>query len=241
MAAASLIPPAAPIHERVSIVVPTLNEASRLPDLLERLALEEPRPEVIVVDGGSLDHTADKARIWAHHVLVTRANRGHQLNCGAEIAAGDILWFLHADSLPPRHAVAQILEILHNRPEVVGGAFRLRFDRRTASLRMIAFGANMHARLFHWPWGDQGLFVRTNVFRELGGFPATSTRHDYNFQRALSKRGKTVILKEPLVTSSRRYEKDGTLRALKSNLDTLWWSHRRKSFDDTEKKSRDSE
>ncbi len=238
MATASPIRSAAPIHERVSVIIPTLNEARRLPGLLERLILEEPRPEVIVVDGGSLDGTADTARIWAHHLLVTRSARGHQLNCGAEIATGEILWFLHADSQPPRHAIAKILEILHNRPELLGGAFRLKFDQRTAGLRAIAWGANLRSRLFDLPWGDQGLFVRASVFRELGGFPDYPVMEDFAFQRLLAKRGKTVILPELLTTSARRYDKLGTFRAMQTNFQTLWWYYRGHSMEDIQKKFR---
>ncbi|NUO19059.1 TIGR04283 family arsenosugar biosynthesis glycosyltransferase [bacterium] len=238
MAAARINVTAMPFSESVSVIIPTLNEEKRLPKLLEFLALEQPRPEVIVVDGGSLDHTRDKAEIWADKVLVTGAGRGRQLNLGAEHARGDILWFLHADSEPPRHSVAKILEVMHNRPELSGGAFRLKFDRSSLSLRAIAYGANIRSRVFSMPWGDQGLFVRKPVFMELGGFPDWPVMEDFAFQRKLAKHGKTTLMKEPLVTSARRYEKLGTMKAMAMNFNTLWWYYRGKSAEEMQKKFR---
>jgi rSAM/selenodomain-associated transferase 2 len=222
----------------ISVIIPTLNEEQRLPKLMELLALEVPRPEVIVVDGGSLDHTRDKAEIWADQVLTTAAGRGYQLNQGAKVARGEILWFLHADSEPPKRAVAQILEILHNRPELLGGAFRLKFDRSSLGMRAIAFGANVRSRLFSMPWGDQGLFVRKSVFMELGGFPDWPIMEDFAFQKLLAKRGKTVLLKDSLITSARRYEKFGKMRAMAMNFNTLWWYYRGKSAEEIQKKFR---
>lgn len=238
MAAARIIQTSSPFIETVSVIIPTLNEEARLPKLLEFLALEEPRPETIVVDGGSLDHTADKAQIWANRLLVTAPGRGHQLNQGAKIARGQILWFLHADSEPPRHSVSKILELLHNRPELLGGAFRLKFDHSTMGLRAIAFGANLRSRMFSMPWGDQGLFVRKSVFWQLGGFPDWPIMEDFAFQRLLSKRGETYLMKEPLITSARRYEKLGTMKAMALNFNTLWWYYRGKSPEEMQKKFR---
>ena len=223
-----MIPSAAPILHRVSVIIPTLDEEQRLPRLLERLALEAPRAEIIVVDGGSLDHSVDKARIWADQVLVTGPGRAYQLNQGAKAARGEILWFLHADSEPPKQSVAKIIEVMHNRPELLGGAFRLKFDRKDAAMRLIAWGANVRTRLFAMPWGDQGLFVRKSVFLELGGFPDVPKVEDFEFQRLLSRRGKTYLMKEPMVTSARRYDEMGKMKAMAVNFNTLWWSYRGK-------------
>ncbi|MCB1059852.1 MAG: TIGR04283 family arsenosugar biosynthesis glycosyltransferase [Calditrichaeota bacterium] len=238
MPPARLIPAARPIESSVSVIIPTLNEEQRLPILLEMLALEAPRPEVIVVDGGSLDHTVDKATIWANQVLTAAPGRGFQLNQGAKVASGDVLWFLHADSEPPKRAIAQILEVLHNRPELLGGAFRLKFDRSSLGMRAISFGANVRSRLFSMPWGDQGLFVRKSVFQELGGFPDWPVMEDFAFQKLLAQKGKTVLLKDALTTSARRYEKFGKMKAMAMNFNTLWWHYRGKSAEEIQKKFR---
>ncbi len=235
---ARLIPQATAFSESVSVVIPTLNEEARLPKLLERLALEEPRAEIVVVDGGSSDATTEKAQLWVDQVITTAPGRGFQLNEGAKAATGDILWFLHADSEPPKQSVGKIIEVLHNRPELLGGAFRLKFDHASFGMRAIAFGANVRSRLFSMPWGDQGLFVRKSVFLELGGFPDWPIMEDFAFQRLLAKRGKTVLMKESLVTSARRYEKFGKLRALAMNFRTLWWYYRGKSAEEIQKKFR---
>ena len=238
MATARINQTASPFNETVSVIIPTLNEEKRLPKLLEFLVLEQPRPEVIVVDGGSLDHTADKAEIWADKLLVTPPGRGYQLNQGAKAARGEILWFLHADSEPPRHSVSKILEVMHNRPELLSGAFRLKFDRATLGMRAIAMGANLRSRMFSMPWGDQGLFVRKTVFEELDGFPDWPIMEDFAFQQLLAKRGKTYLMKEPLITSARRYEKLGTMKAMALNFKTLWWYYRGKTPEEMQKKFR---
>ncbi len=227
-----MIPSATPILHRVSVIIPTLDEEQRLPRLLERLALEVPRPEIIVVDGGSLDHTVDKARIWADQVFSTAPGRAYQLNQGAKAARGEILWFLHADSEPPKQSVVKIIEVMHNRPELLGGAFRLKFDRNDPAMRVIAWGANVRSRLFAMPWGDQGLFVRKTVFLELGGFPDLPKVEDFEFQRLLARRGKTYLMKDAMVTSARRYDEMGKMKAMAMNFNTLWWSYRRKLKDE---------
>lgn len=221
MATARINPTAMPFTDTVSVIIPTLNEEQRLPKLLEFLALEQPRPEVIVVDGGSLDHTADKAEIWADKLLVTPPGRGYQLNQGAKAARGEILWFLHADSEPPRHSVGKILEVLHNRPDVLGGAFRLKFGGSKLSAKAVTLAANALSKFFAMPWGDQGLFVRKSVFEELGGFP-DAEKSAHVFPQKLAKHGKTYLMKEPLVTSPRKYERLGTMKAAVEDLGSLW-------------------
>ncbi|MBK6766663.1 MAG: TIGR04283 family arsenosugar biosynthesis glycosyltransferase [bacterium] len=200
-----------------------------MPKLLEMLVLETPRPEIIVVDGGSNDGTVNTARIWADRVHETMPGRGQQLNLGAREASGDILWFFHADSTPPPRSVTKILELMHNRPELDGGAFRLKFDRDTFAMRTIAWGANLRSRWLSMPWGDQGLFVRRSVFLELGGFPDWPILEDFQFQRLLARHGKTYLLRDKLTTSARRYEKLGAMRAMAMNFNTLWWHYRGKS------------
>lgn len=238
MPPARAIPTSSPLTESLSVIIPTLNEAQRLPRLLERLIVESPRPEIIVVDGGSTDGTPDFAKPWADKVIATQPGRGKQLNAGAQMAVGDILWFLHADSEPPVRGVAQILELLHNRPELSGGAFQLKFDRTSPSLRAIAWGANLRSRWFKMPWGDQGLFVRKSAFVVLGGFPDWPVMEDFAFQSKLARYGKTHLLKDKLTTSARRYEQLGTLRALQTNLQTLWWYYRGKSTAELQAKFR---
>lgn len=229
MPTASTPAQAAPITEQLSVVIPTLNEAARLPKLLELLVLENPRPEIIVVDGGSQDGTVNTAKIWADSVFETMPSRGQQINLGAQHARGEILWFLHADSTPPPRAVTKILELMHNRPDLVGGAFRLKFDRDSFAMRAIAWGANLRSRWLAMPWGDQGLFVRRSVYLELGGFPDWPVLEDFQFQRALARHGKTYLLRDKLMTSARRYERLGTMRAMAMNVNTLWWNYRGKS------------
>ena len=192
---------------RISVIIPTLNEVSIIEKTLTALPRHE-WPERIVVDGGSFDGTADRAKRHADKVLVTEAGRGRQMNAGAREARGDILLFLHADARLPRQAHEAVSRALDD-PAVVGGAFRLAIDSPRRALRMVAMFANGRTRLTGVPYGDQGLFVRRPVFERLGGYPEWPLLEDLEFGRRLKSAGKIVILSQPVTVSSRRWDKEG--------------------------------
>ncbi len=121
----------------VSVVIPTLNEAANLARLLAALAREDTPHEVIVADGGSDDRTAALARSTGARVVHARRGRGAQLRAGAAAAAGEVLLFLHADSLFPAGGLARIAEVLASAPAIVGGNFRLVFDGATGFSRWL--------------------------------------------------------------------------------------------------------
>lgn len=190
----------------ISIVIPTLNEAARLPGLLGRLADEAVRHEVIVVDSGSSDATALVAQAAGARVLPAALGRGQQLAAGAAAAMGETLLFLHADSRFPAGGLAQIERVLARDPDCLGGNFRLLFDGDTSFSRWLTgFYAWIRARGLYY--GDSGVFVRRKVYDALGGIRPIEVMEDYDFNRRLERLGRTCCIADPpLVTSSRRFE-----------------------------------
>jgi rSAM/selenodomain-associated transferase 2 len=189
----------------ISVVIPTLNEAERLPALLAALRTQDPVCEVIVVDGGSGDATRDLAAARGARVLASAPGRGQQLKRGAEAARGEVLLFLHADSVFPAGGLAQIETTLAAAPEVVGGNFRVIFDGGTGFDRWLT-RFYVRFRRYGLYYGDSGIFVRAEVYRALGGIRPLAVMEDYDFSRRLERAGPTCCIAEPpLVTSSRRF------------------------------------
>ncbi len=190
---------------RISVIIPTLNEAQSLPTLLAGLQRQVDLAECIVADGGSRDGTAALARRSGARVVRCRRGRGAQLDAGAREASGDVLLFLHADSIVPAGALARIGEILAARPAVMGGNFRLLFDGDDAFSRWLdGFYRWIRERGFYY--GDSGIFVRREAYRALGGYRPIALMEDYDFTRRLEEFGETCCIEDPpLVTSSRRF------------------------------------
>ncbi len=173
--------------------------------------------EIIVADGGSTDRTPSVASSWAR-VVRSLPGRATQMNAGAAVATGEVLFFLHADTLPPPNALDAIRNALAD-PAVEAGAFRLTFDRLTPLLRFYAVCTR-----FPLPslcFGDRGLFVRRRVFDTLGGFTAIPVFEDLDLVRRLHERGGFRFLHDYAVTSARRFERHGPLRQQLRNV-YLW-------------------
>ena len=188
----------------ISIIIPTLNEARAIGATLEAVSRLQGRFEVIVVDGGSDDDTVDIVRRAGLHAIACERGRGCQMHQGANAALGGVLWFLHADTHPPAQAPNRILDALQS-PNVVGGNFELRFDGGTTPARVLT-------RVYPWfrllglSYGDSGIFVRTSVYREIGGFQPYPLFEDLDLIKRVKRRGKFVHLPCELLTSSRRFE-----------------------------------
>ncbi len=205
---------------RISVIIPTLNEVECVGSALASVRAGS-NVEIIVADGGSGDGTASLARSRGAKVVVSRRGRAKQLNAGAAVAAGEALLFLHADTRLPEGFDAHVRRALA-RPGVVGGAFELRIDSELNSLRRIEKLANWRSRRLGTPFGDQGLFVRADVFRRMGGFPDVPLMEDLDFVLRLRRKGRIEIVPAPAVTSSRRWMKRGVLRATLSNQLAIW-------------------
>jgi len=189
----------------ISIIIPTLNEARNLPRLLRALQGETLAHEVLVVDAYSLDGTAAQARDLGARVVMSDPGRGRQIHEGARHARGGILLFLHADSVFPRGGLAAVDRALAARPDAPGGNFRLLFDGDDRFSRWLeGFYAWIRARGVYY--GDSGIFVRRDVYQDLGGIRPMALMEDYDFVRRLERAGETLCIGEaPLTTSSRRF------------------------------------
>ena len=194
---------------RISVIVPTLNEQSCLAATLDVLPLVC-GDELIVVDAGSTDGTPDIARRYTSQVYQGPRGRARQMNHGARQARGDILLFLHADTLLPADGLEAVRRVLQQ-PGTVGGAFRLRITPATPALRLVAWGTNLRSRFGGLPYGDQALFVARRVFEELGGYDDVPFMEDVRLVQALRRRGRLTILPQAVATSGRRWQRDGVL------------------------------
>jgi len=194
----------------ISIIIPTLNEAACLPAPLAGLAGNSGL-EVIVVDGGSTDATTAIVRAAGVRLIETRAGRAGQLNTGAALATGEILLFLHADTLLPAGFASQIRRIL-SQPGCAAGAFRLTIGATGLKYRLVEQMVNWRSILFAMPYGDQALFLRRELFRAVGGFPELPIMEDFVFVRRLRQAGRISIARATVVTSARRWRKLGVFR-----------------------------
>jgi uncharacterized protein len=196
---------------RVSIIVPVLNEAAIIREFLAHLNVAAPGAEIIVVDGGSEDGTFELCRNLADHVIESVPGRARQMNAGAQIARGKILWFLHADSRVAENSLAAIADALSN-PSVVGGCFRLQIVPTRWIYRTRDAVGDLCVSLFHIALGDRGLFCRREIFVAVGGYPNQSLLEDADFYRKLRALGRVRQISTKIQTSARRYEALGPLR-----------------------------
>jgi len=200
------------VAQRLSVVVPALNEASGMRAALEALApLRARGHEVIVVDGGSSDDTVRIAQGLADRVIHAPRGRALQMNAGARAASGDVLLFLHADTRLPPGAETLVFSS-------VWGRFDVQIDGRHPLLKVVAWAMNLRSRLTGIATGDQAIFVRREAF---AGFPEIAIMEDVAFCAAMKRRGPPACLREKVVTSGRRWESRGVLRTI-----FLMWSLR---------------
>lgn len=206
---------------RISVIIPTLNEAHPLPLTLAVLhrhrCLVGPRPEVLVVDGGSTDATRTIGRCWRARVVEGPRGRARQLNLGASLAGGEILLFLHADTLLPAGWDLAVTEALAD-TGVVGGAFSFGLQRGSQWLKLVERGVNLRTRALALPYGDQALFCRPEVFKVAGGFPDWPLMEEVGFVKGLKDRGPLALLSLRVRTSARRWLAEGLIRTTVTNL-----------------------
>lgn len=197
----------------LSIVIPARNDAEALGRTLDHLAtlpgLEG--AELVVAAAGDAEGTARAVGRRARLLWPDGSTRAQLMNAGAAAATGEVVFFLHADSFPPRGALALIRAALAD-PRAVGGAFEHRFAEPVWSLRAITLINRVRYRLTRNYYGDQGQFARAEVFRALGGFRDLRLMEDLDFAQRLKRRGRSVLIATPLVTSGRRFLARGPWR-----------------------------
>jgi rSAM/selenodomain-associated transferase 2 len=210
---------------RLTIVVPTLNEAQCIVACLQGLRAWRKRgAEVIVADGGSTDATVMLAKPWANRVLVGPRGRAKQMNLGASTATGDVLMFLHADTQLPADAPAALDAALAD-AQVAWGRFDVQIDGAPPLLRLVAALMNLRSRHSGIATGDQAIFVRRDAFLRVGGFPDQPLMEDIELSKRMRKLSRPACLRQRVVTSGRRWERHNVLRtiALMWMLRALYW------------------
>ncbi len=191
----------------ISVIIPVLNEADNITATLASTK----NVEVIVVDGGSQDRTVQIAKTWGAKVLISHhANRAQQMNLGAQAASGEVLLFLHADTLLPSQFEIMVHQAASQ--EIAAGAFALQIDGSLWGLRLVEVGVNMRSRIFALPYGDQAIFLNAKLFRELGGFADLPIMEDFELICRLRRKGRIAIIPIPVITSKRRWQKLGILQ-----------------------------
>ena len=212
--------------KRLSIIIPTLDEALRIVATLESLGdLRRRGHEVIVADGGSSDATAALAQGLADRIVLSAAGRAEQMNAGARAATGDVFLFLHADSRLPGAADSLVLQGLAGDGPAWG-----RFDVQIASphplLRLVETMMNLRSRLTRICTGDQGIFVRREAFEAVGGYPRQELMEDIAISVRLRRLSAPLCLRERCLTSARRWESRGVLRTIM----LMWWLRTQYAF-----------
>lgn len=193
----------------LSIIIPTFNEAPRIAALIRALrALPGPAREIIVSDGGSSDETARFAHKSGAIVVETARGRGAQLNAGAQIASGEILWFVHADARLHQRSLDYLQRCARD-ARIYGGNFRLRFKADNWASHLFARIARQQRRLGLY-YGDSGIWVQREVFAALKGYRHLPLFEDYDFARRLEnyahlRDAQTALAPLPITVSSRRF------------------------------------
>lgn len=209
-----------------SVVVPVLDDAAALGLLLRDLR-EDPALQIVVVDGGSRDHSLAVAEAKADVALTAPPSRGGQLRRGVECAHGEWLWLLHADSRVPAATLAGFRALRQRWRATVGrtpdrggwGWFRVHLDGSQWPLRLIEWAMAHRAACTSIATGDQGIFVHRRLLAAAGGVPAQPLMEDVELSRRLRRLARPRPVALPIATSARRWQRQGIVRTVAS----MWW------------------
>lgn len=204
---------------KISVIIPVLHEGEKINEILDSIesASADVPYETIVVDGDSSGRTI--AHISDPNVITMTApkSRALQMNAGAAGACGDILLFLHADTLLPQKAFPKIIASLSD-SRFIGGAFDLEIQNRRWIFRVIGRAASLKHRLTRVPYGDQAIFMLRRYFEDMGGYAAIRLMEDVELMSRVKRQGgRIIILPETVTTSSRRWENDGVIYTIFRN------------------------
>jgi rSAM/selenodomain-associated transferase 2 len=199
------------MHTGVSFIIPVLNEQATVAALLRDLRQRFPASQLIVVDGGSCDATVTSALPLCDLLLLSECGRARQMNLGGQVASSDYLFFLHADSCPGA-SVAELDDCLAQRPR--WGFCRVRLSGQRTVFRIIEWFMNQRSRLTSVGTGDQMLFVQKSLFDETGGFAVIPLMEDIAYCKRLRQLARPLIIQQPVLTSSRRWEESGVIKTV---------------------------
>jgi rSAM/selenodomain-associated transferase 2 len=204
---------------KISVIIPALNESEAIHAAISSIktAADDVPFEIIVVDGdaagSTIQHISDAEVI----IIISPRGRAVQMNAGATRASGDVLLFLHADTVLPPKALASIVEALSDKC-FIGGAFDLAIQNRRFNFRAISKAASFKHRLTRVPFGDQAIFLRRNCFDALGGYPEIPLMEDVALMKRIKQQGgRIVILSQAVKTSPRKWESEGVLYTIFRN------------------------
>lgn len=194
----------------VSIIIPVLNEEKNIEKSLIQFNRLKGDKEIIVVDGGSSDNTRQIAERFAK-VVLSEKGRANQMNKGAAKVRGDILWFVHLDSIINEESIEKIQLAIDEK--YVGGGFSLKFyDYDTLFMKYISTTSNLRAKYLGLYFGDQGIFVRRDIFEGIGGYPRQEIMEDWELSLLMKKMGKLKLINTTIGTSARRFKNGGQLK-----------------------------
>ena len=199
----------------VSVIVTALNEAEHIAATIASARHEA--AEIIVVDGGSTDPTADTARLAGAEVITAPRGRGAQMNAGADRAGGDVLLFLHGDTSLPVGYVEHVFEAFGD-ARVAGGAFEFGTDPDTPARAVTETLINLRTRHLHMPYGDQAIFLPAELFRAIGGYDDVPILEDVRLVRRLKLHGRLAIVPAAVRTSGRRWKDHGVVKPMVINM-----------------------
>ncbi|MCA9055712.1 MAG: TIGR04283 family arsenosugar biosynthesis glycosyltransferase [Planctomycetaceae bacterium] len=214
----------------ISIIIPTLNEATALPDCVTDARQGNPH-QIIIADGGSSDATIAVAAEHGVHVVCSERGRARQMNAGAASATGEVLLFLHADCRLPQVWPKAIESVLDD-PSIGCGAFAHRIVSHRSTLRLISAADNWRARWLHRPYGDQAIFVRRSLFEQIGGYPEAPILEEVRLLQRLRRITRFRLADAVVGTDARRWERHGVLKTTVINWTVLagaalrlpdWW------------------
>jgi len=208
---------------KISIIIPTINEASNLPLLLSDLSSIQKEGEIIIVDSGSEDKTIDVANIYGAKVFISKErNRGLQLDIGAKNSKGEWLIFLHADTRLTHDWFKKINSFLKGNKNIIY-YFEFKINHKKIIYRVLEILVNLRSKIFKQPYGDQGLIIHRTVYFNNNGFRKIPLMEDVDFLRRLNKKKDLKQLNLPIFISSRKWERTNIfLQAIKN------WSFRRR-------------
>lgn len=199
---------------KLSIIIPVLNEAKRIPQLAEELKqLKDSNCETIIIDGGSTDGSVQIARRAGFKVKITARGRAHQMNAGAEQATGSVLLFLHADTQLPNAADLLIKNLFADK-SACWGYFKIRIAGYSKMLHIISLMMNLRSYFTNIITGDQVIFVKKEDFVRVGCFPDQLLMEDIELSKSLRKISRPICIHSHVITSGRRWESFGIWRTI---------------------------
>jgi rSAM/selenodomain-associated transferase 2 len=209
----------------ISIIIPTLNEEKTIEDCLKQFNSQSQPFEIIISDGSSTDRTKEIVKLFANVKLVeSQKGRGIQMNAGAEAAGGEILLFLHADTLLPKDGLDSMRKTMDGE-NAIGGYFRLEHKDANFSYKLFSPLINWRSRLPNiTPYGDQAIFCSREAFEKIDGYKDLPLMEDYDFAKRLRRQGKLVRIDEKVSVSFRRYQKGIFRYALLCNIIALLYN-----------------